>query len=146
MPAVMLNEICPNMQGIDLFPDGTLGNDNATELLARATTDVTGWRLCGRDRCVRLNGTLDAGERLVFYQELDGVTLSNQRGEVTLFNGNTTPWTVVDTLSWSLVNPDHCLARLYDGAPTWIEQRWPTMGLGNSYWAAAPTPTLTPSP
>ncbi len=146
MPAVMLNEICPNMQGIDLFPDGTLGNDNATELLARATTDVTGWRLCGRDRCVRLNGTLDAGERLVFYQELDGVTLSNQRGEVTLFNGNTTPWTAVDTLSWQLVNPDHCLARLYDGAPTWIEQRWPTMGLGNSYWAAAPTPTLTPSP
>lgn len=134
------------MVNIDLFPDGILGNDNAVELLALSSTDANNYYLCGSYGCLRLRGTVLAGEFSVFYQEIDGVILASDFGSVTLFDGSTNPWTVVDTVSWDTVSPDHCFARVYDGASAWQEKRWPTMGYGNSSWATTPTPTVTPTP
>jgi hypothetical protein len=135
------------MQNIDLFPDGIFGNDNAIELFAVTATDVSNYQLCGLNSCLRLRGTtIPERTYSVFYQEIDGPTLSATNGEVTLFDTSTVPWTVVDSITWASVNADHCLARVYDAATTWRENRWPTMGFGNSFWASNPTATVTPAP
>lgn len=135
------------MVNIDLFPDGTLGNDNAVELFAVTQTDVSNYWLCGHNSCIRLRGeTVPYRGYSVFYQEVDGPRLIPGGGSVTLYDSSTVPWSVVDTISWSSVNADHCIARVYDAASTWRENRWPTIGYGNSSWALTPTPTVTPAP
>jgi len=82
----------------------------------------------------------------VFYQALNEINPLAVNGEVRLIDGSTVPATIIDSVSWAYVNTDHCIARVYDGAPTWVENRWPTMGFGNSSWAITPTPTVTPTP
>lgn len=144
---IVINEVCPNMQNIDLFPDGTLGNDNAVELFAVTETDVSNYWLCGHNNCIRLNGeTIPERSYSVFYQEVDGPRLVASNGSVVLMDASTVPWTTVDVVSWSLVNPNKCLARVYDAGSTWQEKQWPTMGFGNSSWSTLPTPTVTPTP
>jgi len=135
------------MVNIDLFPDGTLGNDNAVELFAVTATDVSNYWLCGHSNCIRLRGTtIPERTYSVFYQEIDGPRLVPASGEAILYDASTIPWTVLDSITWASVNADHCLARVYDAAATWQEKRWPTMGYGNSSWATTPTPTRTPTP
>lgn len=144
---IVINEVCPNMVNIDLFPDGTLGNDNAVELFTVTATDVSNYWLCGHNSCLRLRGTtIPQRTYSVFYQEIDGPRLVPTSGEVILYDASTVPWTVVDSVSWANVNADRCLARVYDASSTWQEKRWPTMGFGNSSFSTTPTPTVTPTP
>jgi len=144
---VVINEVCPNMVNIDLFPDGTLGNDNAVELFAVTATDVSNYWLCGHSNCIRLRGTtIPERTYSVFYQEIDGPRLVPASGEAILYDASTVPWTVVDSIAWASVSADYCIARVYDASATWQQKRWPTMGFGNSSWATTPTPTATPVP
>lgn len=137
------------MTNVDLFPDGILGNDNAVELFANCGSEgcnVEGWKLCTWNLCIDLDGTIENRQYLVFYEALDEVQLVQQNGRVELYNANTIPWTLIDSVSWANVNSNYCIARTYDGASTWQQTRWPTMGFGNSSWATTPTPTVTPVP
>lgn len=148
---VFINEVCPNMENIDLFPDGTLGSDtlgidNALELFATEDVDMTGYKLCTVfGRCINLRGTISNRSYLVFYQALNEVNLA-AAGSATLYNYNVVPPEVIDTITWTAVNPDHCIARVHDASSTWQEKRWPTMGFGNSSFSTTPTPTVTPTP
>lgn len=142
---VLINEVCPNMTNIDLFRDGKLGNDNAIELISTADVNISNYLLCGHTGCAKLrSGTIPQMSFSVFYQEIDGPEVSPINGHVTLYDISTVPWTVVDSVSWSSVNANNCIARLYDTSTTWQEKRWPTIGFGNSSWAITPTPTATP--
>lgn len=149
---VVINEVCPNTQNLDLFPDGILGDDNALELFVAEETYVGNYKICTQDRCHSLTGRLSGsaflqeGSYNVFYQALGEIKVDAYNGSATLYDSSTVPWTVVDTISWAYVNADHCLARVYDGAATWEEKRWPTMGFGNSSFSTIPTPTITPTP
>lgn len=149
---VVINEVCPNAQNLDLFPDGILGDDNALELFVAEETYVGNYKICTQDRCHSLTGRLSGstflqeGSYNVFYQALGEIKVDAYNDSATLYDSSTVPWTVVDTISWAYVNTDHCLARVYDGAGAWQEKRWPTMGFGNSAWSTTATPTLTPVP
>jgi hypothetical protein len=138
------------MVNVDLFPDGILGNDNAVELFATGVgsepLNVTGWKLCTWNMCTNLRGTITGRQYLVFYEALNEIQLFPQNGLVELFDANTVPWTLIDSIQWANVNSDYCLARVYDAASTWQQMRWPTVGFGNSSWATTPTPTVTPTP
>ena len=139
------------MENIDLFPDGTLGSDtlgidNALELFATGDVDMTGYKLCTVfGRCIDLRGAISNRSYLVFYQALNEVNLA-AAGSATLYNYNVVPPEVIDTITWTAVNPDHCIARVHDASSTWQEKRWPTMGFGNSSFSTTPTPTVTPTP
>lgn len=146
---IKLNEICARMTNVDAYPDGMLNSgDNAVELVNKTGTDVdlAGYRLCSGSVCFDLSGTIRNGGYKVFYQALREVDLAGANDLVTLVNTTTAPWTVVDTLSIAYQQPNQCYARLYDASGPWIEQRWPTLGFGNSSWAVTPTPTITPTP
>jgi hypothetical protein len=147
---LIINEVCPAMVNVDLFPDGILGNDNAVELFATGVgsepLSVTGWKLCTWNMCTNLRGTITSRQYLVFYEALNEIQLFPQNGRVELFDANTVPWTLIDSIQWANVNNDYCLARIYDASSTWQQTRWPTMGYGNSSWATTPTPTVTPTP
>lgn len=144
LSGVIINEVCPNVQNVDLFPDGVLGNDNAIELYAITPTDTTGYMLCSQGMCKKLFGIAD--KYLVFYQELGEIYIVPQNDRVQLFDTKTVPWTLLDSISWSSVNSDYCIARVYDGSIVWQQERWPTIGFGNSSWGTTPTPTVTPTP
>lgn len=143
---VLINEVCPNMTNTDLFPDGILTNDNAVELFSAAGDDLTSYWLCSNNKCTRLRGTMAARSYSVFYEALDQFDPLATAGSVRLLDRSTVPATVVDSIAWSYVNPNKCIARVYDGADTWVENRWPSIGFGNSSWAITPTPTVTPTP
>lgn len=143
---VLINEVCPNLTNVDLLPDGIFSNDNAVELFSALGDSLTNYWLCGVNRCVRLSGTMTAGSYKVFYNTLDQIDLQSTIGSVRLLNRSTVPATVIDSIAWTYVNPNKCIARIYDSADTWVENRWPSIGFGNSSWAITPTPTVTPTP
>jgi hypothetical protein len=131
------------MTNTDIFPDGVIGNDNAVELFAPLAYDVTGYWLCSNNKCFRLSDAVNGYS--VFYEALGEIDLSSN-GSVRLLDSSEVPWRVVDSVAWLYVNPNHCIARIYDGADTWEEKRWPSIGFGNSSWVVTPTPTVTPTP
>jgi hypothetical protein len=143
---VVINEVCPNLTNIDLFPDSILGNDNAIELYSAQINSLSNLWLCSNNRCLRLRGTMGAGSYAVFYQALEQLDPLATLGDVRLIDRSTVPATTIDSIAWTYVNQDHCIARVYDGADTWEEKQWPSIGFGNSSWAITPTPTVTPAP
>jgi hypothetical protein len=134
------------MVSVDLFPDGILGNDNAIELFAASEVNLTDYLLCGQSGCRPLTGLFRGGDYQVYYQAIDGVSITQQNGNVTLYDTGAVPWLVVDQLTWTNVNDNNCLARVYDTAQAWEQRRLPTIGFGNSSWGTTPTPTVTPTP
>jgi hypothetical protein len=144
---LFINEVCPSGRYIDLFPDGILGYgfDNALELFAVGDVDVDNYTLCTSNKCFDLQGTIEDRAYSVFYQALNEVRLTSLFGFATIYDKSVIPWQVVDSINWSRVNFDQCIARVYDGAAAWEEKPWPSIGFGNSAWAITPTPTVTPT-
>ena len=146
-PDIKINEVCPRMTNVDLFPDGILGNDNAVELFNPNTRAfiLSDYRLCTNLGCYDLSGDIAPRSHKVFYEALGEVDLGYSEEHVYL-QSTIPPYTVIDSVSWFLVYPNQCYARLYDGSSTWISTDLPTMGFGNSSWVLTATPTVTPAP
>jgi hypothetical protein len=135
------------MTNVDLFPDGTLGNDNAVELFNPSTSTfvLSGYRLCTNLQCTNMIGEIAPRSYKVFYEAL-GETQLQYANERVYIQSLTPPFNTIDSVTWVSVYENQCYKRIYDGSSTWTNTYLPSMGFGNSAWSVTPSPTATTSP
>lgn len=133
--AVVVNEVCPYSEQVELYNTGP------------SSVDLTGWRL--KDGNTSDTDDLDlAGEigihAFMTFSKTGGWLNNSGPDSITLIaSGSALP---TDSYSYGSATQDKCFGRVPDGSNAWTEGLTPSIGAPNSAPSAAASPVTSPSP